>query len=288
MDVIFLIGSDLYSYNFANELCIHCARTNVKASFLVFRNEYLFNPDKLEEEIKSLIFYERTVFSDVLLPYLKNHPNQGQYLGLEALAQKYTINYAFCPYLDNKQALQFILEHVKKWNIDVAISIRCAVKFDKQLIHYFTRAHEHYFWNIHPGRLPQYRGIMPVFGAMLNQEVRYGFTLHRVAEKLDNGPIIDASSQPIDYAKSMLQNTMDLLPLGVNLIVKNLLKVANNKQVPHRIQDETQKGFYSFPSATELALFKSKGLCIYLKDELIKTMQDQYLTKAQRDILNSF
>jgi len=288
MHVIFLIGCDIYSYNFANEICASFAKNNFKASFLVFKNETAFNPDKLQTEIKNLIFYERTLFEDVLLPYLHSHSNQGKYVGLEALSKKYNMNYAFCPDIENKHALQFILERVQEWNVDVAITIRCFVKYDKNLINYFVRSNDTYFWNLHPGLLPQYRGIMPVFGAMLNNEIEYGFTLHRVSEKLDNGPIIDSISRNIDYSKSMLSNTLDLIPSGVDLIIKNLMKIIKQQNLPYLIQNEDQKGFYSFPTADELTLFNSKGLCVFTKEEVIRTMQNQYLTDSQKDILNPY
>lgn len=288
MHVIFLIGCDLYSYNFANEICFAFAKHNFKSSFLVFKNEAAFNPDKLQPEIKNLIYYERTLFSDVLLEYLRYHPNKGKYSGLEALSSKYNVNYAFCPILENQMALQFISERMLDWNVDVAITIRCFIKYDKNLINHFVRHNDTYFWNLHPGLLPQYRGIMPVFGAMLNNETEYGFTLHRVSEQLDNGPIIDTVSRNMDYSKTMLQNTLDLIPSGVELIVKNLIKTVENKSLPYLVQNEAQKGFYSFPTMDELELFKSKGLNIFTKEEIIRTMQNQYLADDQMDILNPY
>lgn len=288
MQVIFLIGSDFYSYNFANELCRSFAKNNLKASFLVFRNELAIKPEKLQNEIKDLIFYERTVFSDVLLPYLKNHANQGNYLGLEALSKKYSINYEQVPVEDSQQALKIIYERVNEWDIDIAITLRCIVKFDKKLLDYFARADDSFFWNLHPGRLPKYRGIMPVFGAMLNREHEYGFSLHRTMEKLDDGPIIDFTSTAIDYSKSMLQNTLDLIPAGVDLIIKNLLKISKNEKLPYLIQDESQKGFYSFPTADELEQFHSQGLSIFSKDETIQAIQNQYLAEDQKHILNKY
>jgi formyltetrahydrofolate hydrolase len=190
--------------NFANELCIAFAKQDWQASFLVFRNELALHPDKLQNEIKNLIYYERTEFCETLLPYLKNNSDQGKYLSLEALSQQYSIRHAYCQNLANTAALPFILEKVHTWNIDIAITIRCIIKYDSILLSYFSRDHENYFWNIHPGLLPQYRGIMPVFGAMLNHEINFGYTLHRVSEELDNGPIIDTHSQPVDYSKSMI------------------------------------------------------------------------------------
>ncbi|MBL7479911.1 formyltransferase family protein [Legionella bononiensis] len=283
MNVLFLIGSDLYSYNMANEICIKWAKTHLKASFLVFKNELAFKPEKIQEDINQLIFYERTLFSEVLIPFLKNHRNEGKYAGLDALVQKYAINYAFCPSIDNKKASQFILEQAKNWKIDVVISIRCIVKLDAQLIDYFTRSNEHYLWNVHPGLLPQYRGIMPLFAAMLNQEQHYGITLLRVSEQLDEGSIIDSRTCSIDYTRSMMHNVLALIPIGVELVTTNLLKLSRNESLSVLVQNATDKGFYSFPTVEELELFKARGLRLYSKEELINVMKSCYLTDNQKD-----
>ncbi|CDZ78383.1 Methionyl-tRNA formyltransferase [Legionella massiliensis] len=285
MNILFLIGSDLYSYNMANEICLNFAKHPFKASFLVFKNEMAFNPEKIQEEVKRLIFYERTLFSEILLQFLKNHPNEGKYLGVDALAQKYACNYAFCPSIDNKKASQFISEQAKDWAIDVVISIRCIIKLDAPLIHYFTREKENYLWNVHPGLLPQYRGIMPIFGAMFNQEKHYGISLLRVSEKLDEGTIIDSRTCTLDYSKSMIENALDLIPAGVELITDNLRKISRKEQLSVLTQNATEKGFYSFPTAEELALFKSKGLSLYSKEGLINLMSRCYLTDKQNDIV---
>ncbi|WP_454783362.1 formyltransferase family protein [Legionella sp. WA2022007384] len=286
MNVLFLIGNDLYSYNMANEICLQFARHHFKASFLVFKNELAFKPEKIQDEIKELIFYERTLFSEVLLPYLKSHSNKGKYLGLEGLAKQYHINYDYCSFIDSRKGSEFILKQAKAWNINVVISIRCIVKLDEHLINHFTEANEQYLWNVHPGLLPQYRGIMPVFGAMFNQERIHGITLLRVSANLDAGTIIDSRTCPIDYSKSMIQNALDLIPTGVDLITSNLLKAASHELLPALIQNEADKGFYSFPTAEELKLFKSKGLSLYSKEELIHVMDNYYLGENQKEVLH--
>ncbi|KTD47723.1 formyltransferase family protein [Legionella quateirensis] len=285
MNILFLIGSDLYSYNMANEICIKFGQTQFKASFLVFKNELAFKPEKIHEDIRQLIFYERTLFSEALIPFLKNHRNEGKYVGLDTLVQKYAINYAFCPFIDNKNASQFILEQANIWKIDVVISIRCIVKLDAQLIHYFTRSNEHYLWNVHPGLLPKYRGIMPMFAAMLNQEQHYGITLLRISEQLDEGSIIDSRTCDLDYTQSMMQNILDLIPAGVELVTTNLLKLSRKEPLSALVQNATDTGFYSFPTEEELELFKARGLRLYSKEELINVMKSCYLTDNQKDIV---
>jgi methionyl-tRNA formyltransferase len=50
-----------------------------------------------------------------------------------------------------------------------------------------NRAH---FMNIHYALLPKYRGMHPIVWALLNGEDFVGFTIHRVSDLLDQGPIV--------------------------------------------------------------------------------------------------
>src|SRR5207247_4870107 len=44
--------------------------------------------------------------------------------------------------------------------------------------------------NMHSGRLPAYRGMMPTFWQMLRGEPAVTITVHRMAEKLDAGDVL--------------------------------------------------------------------------------------------------
>src|SRR5215208_2318008 len=51
--------------------------------------------------------------------------------------------------------------------------------------------------NVHSGRLPDYRGMMPTFWAILDGEDHVVITVHEMAEKLDAGPVVAESTVPI-------------------------------------------------------------------------------------------
>ncbi|MET8299478.1 formyltransferase family protein, partial [Streptomyces sp. NPDC005180] len=44
--------------------------------------------------------------------------------------------------------------------------------------------------NVHPGRLPQYRGARPVNWALHNEETTAGITIHVIDEGIDSGPVL--------------------------------------------------------------------------------------------------
>ncbi|MBN2531623.1 MAG: hypothetical protein JXB88_01960 [Spirochaetales bacterium] len=53
------------------------------------------------------------------------------------------------------------------------------------------------FLNFHPGLLPKYRGIEPIFWQIYNQEEYGGITVHRMDPGFDSGPVLHMEKVPI-------------------------------------------------------------------------------------------
>jgi methionyl-tRNA formyltransferase len=51
--------------------------------------------------------------------------------------------------------------------------------------------------NIHPSVLPAYRGPIPSYWCLKNNETSTGYSLHRLTEKIDQGPILYQEEIPI-------------------------------------------------------------------------------------------
>lgn len=64
------------------------------------------------------------------------------------------------------------------------------------------------FVNVHPSLLPYYRGPEPAYWCLQEGEIATGFTIHRVTERIDDGPILYqemVEMQPGDRATSLSQ-----------------------------------------------------------------------------------
>ena len=57
--------------------------------------------------------------------------------------------------------------------------------------------------NVHSGRLPNYRGMMPTFWQMLRGEHVITITVHRMAQKLDAGDVLATQSFPLKRSDSL-------------------------------------------------------------------------------------
>lgn len=112
--------------------------------------------------------------------------------------------------------------------------------------------------NIHPSKLPEYRGPMPVFWAMLNNEKEVGITIHEMVEKIDQGPILFQDTTPLRKGETEAQVSVRLFSMAADKVVQVLMDFQTGKLVarPH----ESMKGSYqSYPTAADRRRLESQS-----------------------------
>jgi hypothetical protein len=119
-------------------------------------------------ELQELAFFERVIPSRVLYPYLDGTPAIGpvQFRSPLQIAAKYGIAFAN---VDNINSPEFIRELTDS-DVQAGVSIRCYQKFGPEFIGFFNGNAGKRLWNLHPGILPQYRGVMTFFWSMLDSQ----------------------------------------------------------------------------------------------------------------------
>ncbi|MES2063737.1 MAG: formyltransferase family protein [Bacteroidota bacterium] len=110
-------------------------------------------------------------------------------------------------------------------------------------------------FNIHFGKLPQYRGPSPVFWQLKNGEAQLGLTIHQLSSKLDSGPIIweqNIKNEEYHTYNYINQAFSQLQVQGVSQILTRL----NNIQTPeYKIQNETQARYYKRPQLADVMIY---------------------------------
>ncbi len=76
--------------------------------------------------------------------------------------------------------------------------------------------------NLHPSLLPDYRGIFPLFWQFYHQESVGGWTVHRVDDGWDSGPILAQESFPIQFGTTLTELLDETLQPGADLMVEAL------------------------------------------------------------------
>jgi methionyl-tRNA formyltransferase len=80
--------------------------------------------------------------------------------------------------------------------------------------------------NIHPGRLPEYRGVDPLFYAVLRKDSRVGVTLHFQDQGFDTGNVLAEASIAVRAEDSLLSLNLKLFRAGTGLLLEKLGEVS--------------------------------------------------------------
>lgn len=134
---------------------------------------------------------------------------------------------------------------------DVVVSVRY-----RQILHDAAIAvPRHGVLNLHSGILPEYRGVMATFWAMLNGETQIGTTLHRIVDSgIDTGPIIGISRRATRPELSYLANVLGLYADGCDMTAQAVRAIDHGR--PLRASNQTEKGhYYAAPGAADVSRF---------------------------------
>ncbi|HNP35440.1 MAG TPA: formyl transferase [Woeseiaceae bacterium] len=115
--------------------------------------------------------------------------------------------------------------------------------------------------NLHSGILPDYKGVMVTFWAMLNAEPEIGCTLHRINDGgIDTGPVVAIERRKCDFTKSYLENVLALYPRGCDMVARAIGEISRNRSIGTR-QFATRAGHYfSTPDKEVIDRYLQKSL----------------------------
>ena len=123
--------------------------------------------------------------------------------------------------------------------------------------------------NLHSGRLPDYRGIMATFWALLNDESHIGTTLHTIdSTGIDAGSILAETTLPVQKERSYLWHVLELYRDGCQSMGTAVHAIANGDTPATRQQRESGQ-YFSFPTAADLDRFHAMGWCLFDNKDVV-------------------
>ena len=157
--------------------------------------------------------------------------------------------------IDNKVNGKAGIERIKVSQPDLIISVRFGLIIGQDIIN----IPRYGVINLHSGVLPNYRGVMATFRAMLNGDADIGSTLHFIQDSgIDTGDIISVETIPLESQSSYLFNVLSLYGGGVKQIVSAVRSYSDSTTLRSYPQQGTP-GYFTFPSLTELNRFSDQG-----------------------------
>jgi len=146
------------------------------------------------------------------------------------------------------------LDRVRTLAPDVIVSVAAPEIFRKEILQIPRLG----CINIHSGRLPVYRGMMPTFWQMLHGEPAATVTVHEMAEALDAGKILGTVAVPLQARDSLDRVISTTKEAGARLLIEVLSKIAGGQESRVPI-DMTGKKYFSFPQRGHVREFQKRG-----------------------------
>ena len=147
---------------------------------------------------------------------------------------------------------------------DLIISVRFGLILHDQVIN----LPKHGVINLHSGILPDYRGVMATFRAMLNEDSLIGTTLHRISDcTIDSGAIIAKASIPLNMALSYTLNVLNLYRDGCLEIGSAVDELVRKGQVTTTLPNG-EGHYYGFPDKSDLHRVFTQNLQLFYSSEI--------------------
>lgn len=145
------------------------------------------------------------------------------------------------------------VERIREYSPDLLISIGGNEIFKRPLI----ELPELGCLNLHTAPLPKYRGLMPSFWVLKNQESTTAVSVFYVDDGIDSGPILVQETVEIN-GQSQEELINQTKKLGMDCILKAISKIQAN-DIATMLNDDDQMTYYSFPTKDDVREFRRVG-----------------------------
>jgi methionyl-tRNA formyltransferase len=146
------------------------------------------------------------------------------------------------------------VDRVRRLRPDVIVSVAAPEIFKEELLASARIA----CVNLHSGRLPKYRGMMPTFWQMLNSEPHITVTAHEMAPKLDAGAVLGTAEHPIHANDRLARLMIEGKREGARLLIRVLRELRAGKAKPRQL-DMSNASYFSFPGREEARELRRLG-----------------------------
>jgi methionyl-tRNA formyltransferase len=116
-----------------------------------------------------------------------------------------------------------------------------------------------YVLNVHSGKLPEYRGMMPTFWALLNGEQEIVVTVHEMAEKVDAGAVVAEFPITVGPGESTFELAARAKKVSGREVAHLLGRVGTRSWPQRRPLPQGHGTYYTFPRRADAHRLKSRG-----------------------------
>jgi len=215
----------------------------------------------LAPALQHLKFVEQDLFNQLLFPLLPGPAGQaGELLGFDQLRDVLGGRLTELNTINQSDGLARFADSEP----DLVLSVRYGHILKDPVL----RIPTHGVLNLHSGRLPDYKGVMATFWALSRGEREIGTTLHFIDDSsIDTGRIIATTSLMVEPQRSYLWHVLALYRDGCQAMLSAVAALAAGETLNARPQGPGG-GYFTFPSAGDLAAFAAAGWRLYDPDDV--------------------
>ncbi len=173
-----------------------------------------------------------------------------QCYSVAAVARKYNVEVTQSVNVNSDE----FLKHLRDKGVELIVSISGTQFYGRKLREQTPAG----IVNCHGALLPRYRGLMPSFWTLANNEKEGGTSVHFVDDKLDNGPIVVQRKyriHPHDTLEDIMARSKDLAAEAIIECVR-LIEAGNP---PLMENDASQATHFSMPTREDVRRFLQTG-----------------------------
>jgi hypothetical protein len=261
LTVAFIVGSDVTAHSIVNRIT-PALLAQGHTTHLVYTRGV---PKKTAPAaLRQLFFVEHTLLQEHAYPFIDrygkpspthaNSPEGWRALGTDVVQVHEVADVNDPDFVESLDGL----------GLDLAISVRCYQRFREPIIERLGGADSgSALLNLHPGLLPEYRGVMTSLRSMQDGAAETGFSLHHVEPEFDTGRVVARAVCPIDYSLSVLENMALNFRSAADLIFGVIYELSRNDELGSVDQDHSVARYHSYADEDDLAELEERGIDLF-------------------------
>lgn len=210
-----------------------------------------FNESKLASVRRMLRFYGIPDFTRLVFRF---GAAKARRRSIELLARRESIPLVAARSVNDPR----YVDQVRQLHPDVIVSVAAAEIFKEELL---TSARLGCV-NVHSGRLPKYRGMMPTFWQMLHSETHATVTVHEMVPRLDAGAVLGTVEHPIHAHDRLARLMTEGKREGARLLIRVLREVNAGTAKPEQVE-MADTSYFSFPGRREAGELRRRGHTLF-------------------------
>jgi len=204
-------------------------------------------------EMERYHFYETDLLNNEIYSYLENCEENIFYsYSPKQLVKKYSLQTISTSNVNNPD----FIEKIASIDCIGGFSIRCFQIFHKEIIKVMRE--KGFFYNSHPGILPDYKGVWCLLRGLVNGSKKLGWTLHEIDQGIDTGRII----KEIPIYDFEYKSTLHIFSQTIPFLSDGWLNIINQHTSNIQIESSEQKydgEYYTYPTRDEMQGWLSSG-----------------------------